>query len=126
MNASQKPEKLRNSRQFRSVYNQGQKFHTPIFTAFTIKNDGATPRVGITVTRKIGNAVVRNRCKRRLREVVRRYFAATSTEGARMVGYDLVINVKASLIEAEFKQIEEAFARMMMKIHDAVLKQDGL
>lgn len=125
MNVSQKPEKLHNSRQFRSVYNEGQKFHAPFFTAFIRKNDSVEQRIGLTVTRKIGNAVVRNRCKRRLREVVRRYFGATSMAGSRIVGYDLVINVKDGLVEAEFKQIEEAFARTMTKIHEALLKQNG-
>lgn len=125
MNALQKPQTLRKSRQFRSVYNQGQKFYAPFFTVFICKSEGTEPRIGITVTRKIGNAVVRNRCKRRLREVVRRYFAATALADRRMGGYDLVINVKAGLVEAEFKQIEEVFVRTMTKIHDWLLKQDG-
>jgi ribonuclease P protein component len=124
MNALQKPQPLRKSRQFRSVYNQGQKFHAPFFTVFIGKNDAAAPRIGITVTRKIGNAVVRNRCKRRLREIVRRYFATVATE-MQTSGYDLVINVKTGLVEAEFKQIEEAFARTMTKVHDWLCKQEG-
>jgi len=64
-------------------------------------------RIGITVTRKIGNAVVRNRCKRRLREALRRHF--NESEGP--FGFDLVINAKPGLIEADFRQIVDGLAK---------------
>lgn len=102
---------LRNSRQFRRVYEQGQKVHTPFFSAFFLKNDAGERRYGITVTRKIGGAVVRNRCKRRLREIVRKYELCPSYPE----GFDLVLNVKPELAEAEFKKLQESFARMMSR-----------
>src|SRR5262245_3553614 len=102
MKASYKPQTLRNGQQFRRVYDQGYRFHTPFFSAFILRNDDGEQRYGITVTRKIGSAVVRNRCKRRLREVVRKYEHGASYPG----GFDLVINVKAELVEANFKQLQ--------------------
>jgi ribonuclease P protein component len=116
MNASRKLQKLRNSQQFRRVYEQGQKFHTPFFSAFILKNDIGEQRFGITVTRKIGCAVIRNRCKRRLREIAR----ACQLEGLDSVGFDLVINVKSGLAGADYKQLQEAFARMMERFRDSL------
>ena len=118
MNASNKPQKLRNNQQFRKVYDQGLRYHTPFFSAFILKTDDDNRRIGITVTRKVGGAVVRNRCKRRLREIVRKY----RSEQTNSVGFDLVINAKANLAAADFKQIEGAFARMMARFHESLLR----
>src|SRR5215813_12295969 len=102
---------LRNSRQFRRVYEQGQRVHTPYFSAFFLRNDAGERRFGITVTRKIGGAVLRNRCKRRLREIVRKYEPCPSYSD----GFDLVLNVKSELAEADFDQLQKSFARVMSK-----------
>src|SRR5262245_44367548 len=107
MNASRELQKIRNNQQFRKVYGEGQRFHTPYFSAFILRTDGCEKRIGITVTRKIGKAVVRNRCKRRLREVARKYYRTTVATMPGLPGYDLVINAKSGLIEADFRQIEE-------------------
>ncbi|MBO0857517.1 MAG: ribonuclease P protein component [Chloracidobacterium sp.] len=121
---------LRNSQQFRRVYEQGNKIHTPFFSAFFLKNDLGERRYGITVTRKIGCAVVRNRCKRRLREIVRRHelgqscypscsgsgFVSGSGSGSGSTGFDLVLNVKSELANADFDRLQESFARLMKKV----------
>jgi ribonuclease P protein component len=103
---------LRNSQQFRRVYEQGHKIHTPFFSAFFTRNDAGERRYGITVTRKIGCAVVRNRCKRRLREIVRKHELGLSCIG----GFDLVFNAKSELAEADFNRLQESFARVMKKV----------
>jgi ribonuclease P protein component len=120
---------LHNHRQFRQVYDLGDRFHTPYFSVFILKNDRGERRCGITVTRKIGSAVVRNRCKRILREVVRSYYTRDLAsnkvkeiaEASNAAGYDLVINVKTGLLTADFKQIGESFARVMDRFHKSLL-----
>jgi ribonuclease P protein component len=121
MKAPRKLQKLRNSQQFRRVYEQGQRFHTPFFSAFILKNDIGEQRIGITVTRKIGCAVIRNRCKRRLREIMRTY----QYEGLNSTGFDLVINVKPGLAEADYRQLQESFTRVMERFRDSLAKQSG-
>jgi ribonuclease P protein component len=106
---------LRNSQQFRRVYEQGQKIHTPFFSAFFLRNDSGDRRYGITVTRKIGGAVVRNRCKRRLREIVRKHELFPSCTAC-SYGFDLVFNAKSELAEADFNRLQESFARVMKKV----------
>lgn len=54
--------------------NSAAKFHTPFFTLQVRPKpvaDAFAYRVGFTTSRKVGNAVIRNRCRRRLRELVR-------------------------------------------------------
>ncbi len=118
INVVKKLQTLRNSRQFRQVYDQGQRFHSSLFSAFFVKTEGNEQRVGITVTRKIGNAVVRNRCKRRLREVLRRQL----NEPVNLVGFDLVVNAKPNLIEADFDQIADALAKTVARFSESALK----
>lgn len=66
---------------------QGHKASTANFVALGLSSAQPQPdaRVGYTVTKKIGNAVVRNRIKRRLREAVR-----ATAEGAALPGWDYV------------------------------------
>jgi ribonuclease P protein component len=79
-------------------------------------------RCGFTVTRKVGSAVDRNRCKRRLREVVRRYYSKPHAEALDAAGWDLVLNAKSSLLTADFKQIEESFTQVMGRFYKSLKK----
>jgi ribonuclease P protein component len=124
MNVSNKPQKLRNGKQFRRVYHEGQRFHTPFFSAFILKTDTGERRYGITVTRKIGGAVVRNRCKRRLRAIMRKYNSIAQVEDLNTIGFDLVLNAKSALLDAQFHQIEESFAQVMERFYQSLIKEN--
>jgi len=69
------PKSLRilRSSDFRKVYDRGSKFSCATFAAFclSIPEQQEGPKVGFTVTRALGKAVVRNRMKRRMRETIR-------------------------------------------------------
>lgn len=68
-----KENRLLRSGDFRKVYDNGSRFSCGLFAAFYLAlPDGETgPKVGFTVSRAMGKAVVRNRLKRRMREAVR-------------------------------------------------------
>lgn len=108
------PARLRNNREFSRVYEEGRRYHTPFFNGFLRLTGGAVPRIGFTVTRKIGNSVVRNRCKRRLRELVRGYLVRRPSVAEK--GFELVLNAKPALFSADYPQLEAAFARMMQAL----------
>ncbi|MBF0183835.1 MAG: ribonuclease P protein component [Magnetococcales bacterium] len=58
--------------EFKTVTSSGRKLGGRFFLLFTRKTDRESSRLGITVSRKVGNSVVRNRVKRQLREFFRR------------------------------------------------------
>ena len=67
------------------------------------KNRTATNRVGITVSKKLGHAVVRNRVRRRLREVYR------LNEAKFQPGWDIVVVARTKAIHAPFEKLTENY-----------------
>ena len=90
--------------------NSGLRNARPGFVLLTRPNDGQGIRYGITVTKKIGNAVVRNRMKRRFRELLR---AALPTRG--LSDHDHVLIGRAGGVERDFHtmaaELEQALGR---------------
>jgi ribonuclease P protein component len=102
--------------QFRTVYERGQKFNTPFFSAFVLRTNSEWQRLGVTTTRKIGGAVLRNRCRRRLREI----FRLRDQSRLLTIGYDVVLNIKSSAATADYKEIERAFLQMLYRFDQAL------
>ena len=73
------------------------------------KNRTGTNRVGITVGKKLGHAVVRNRVRRRLREVYR------LNEDKFQPGWDIVVVARTRAIYAEFAQLVDAYMTAAQK-----------
>ena len=64
--------RLRRKRDFERVYAEGRQLYSKGFLVITHRSDEPEPRLGVTVTRKIDKrAVVRNRIKRRIKEIFR-------------------------------------------------------
>ena len=73
------------------------------------KNRTTTNRVGITVSKKLGHAVVRNRVRRRLREVYRLH------ESAFQPGWDIVVVARSRCIKASFQDLVSAYLALAGK-----------
>lgn len=69
----QSMERLRCPRAYRRVFQQGKKLLSPLFVLYILPTSQPHSRLGLAVSKRIGSAVVRNRVKRRLREVFRRH-----------------------------------------------------
>ena len=87
---------------FQAVYQKGRKHFSGNMTAFYRESDlSAGPRVGFTVGKVLGGAVVRNRIRRRMRAVVRRHLS----ELARPL--DLVLHPRKSVLTLDFAQLDK-------------------
>jgi len=67
-----KTERLRKSQDYKRVAKMGCKYTTPHFVILVQKNTLNKPRLGLTVSRRVGNAVIRNTLKRHLKEYFRK------------------------------------------------------
>lgn len=99
---------------FERVYKQGRRQFSSHMTVFYLRQaEGAAAeqgsRVGFTVGKALGGAVVRNRIKRRLREAVRQRRAVLQDAGA----VDVVINPKKSVLTLEFSLVLEEVGRAL-------------
>ena len=81
------------------------------------KNRTSTNRVGITVSKKLGHAVVRNRVRRRLREVYR------LNEEKFQPGWDIVIVARSKSIGADFQKMTNAYLHLADKA--GILNKDA-
>jgi ribonuclease P protein component len=99
---------------FEKVYKQGRRHFALHMTVFYLHRDGGPSggnlRVGFTVGKVLGDAVQRNRMKRRLREAVR---LIGFTPG---ISTDIVINPKRSLLTADFRTLQSEVARAFQAV----------
>lgn len=104
---------------FERVYKLGKRHFAACMTVFYLRRaEGEGPRVGFTVGRVLGGAVVRNRMKRRLREAVRLH-------GSIPVAVDVVINPKKSLLATPFADLRNEIRRAFVVIETSVGKKSA-
>ncbi|HKB78528.1 MAG TPA: ribonuclease P protein component [Thermoanaerobaculia bacterium] len=108
-----KQKRLAKRREFLRVYETGRKLFSRYCVLFFAANDLPYSRVGITATKKVGKANVRNRLKRWTREVYRRQREPLGLDQNTL---DFVINVKPSAAAAEFAEFSSDLQRVLAKV----------
>ena len=110
-----KPKRLANRREFLRVYETGRKLFSRYSILFFAANDLTHSRIGITATKKLGKANVRNRLKRWTREVYRREREPLGLDGRRL---DIVVNVKPNAAGVSFADFRDDLARVLRRLAD--------
>jgi ribonuclease P protein component len=117
--------RLRKHADYQRVYGASRKqFSKQMAFFYSVRPEGRRsdtpgPRIGLTVGKVLGNAVERNRIKRRMRECVRRH-AATLTYPV-----DVILHPRRTALTLEAARLDEEVARIFRTIQSALLKQDA-
>ena len=112
--------RLRNRGEFKAVDAGGRRVSGRFLVLVARPNGRAIDRLGIVASRRVGGAVVRNRAKRRLREVFRRRVLADAPAQANDArGLDVVAIAKAGIATAPFAAVTADFLAALMKLRGA-------
>ncbi len=103
-------DRLRKNDDFRAVYKKGRACGGGSCVLFTKENGLPVNRIGISVSKKVGNSVVRHRVKRLFRECYRLH------EEMFRNGLDIVVLARESAAGSKFSQIDGAFLKAAKKI----------
>ena len=103
-------EGLKNTNQFKIVYNNGKSYANRDLVMYLRKNDSDTNRLGISVSKKVGNSVIRHRVTRLIRESYRLY------EAKLLQGYVIVVVARANAKGKNYFDICRAFLHLA-KLH---------
>ena len=107
--------RLRERREFVAVQRHGRRVAARYVTLLGLPNARACDRLGLIASRRLGGAVMRNRAKRRLREIFRRLDPAAAAEQGRRA-MDVVAIPKRELCDAPFASIEADFSSALRKL----------
>lgn len=103
-------DRIRRSSDFTRITREGKRIPSRHFIIFFLTNDLDRNRLGITASRKVGGAVVRNRVKRIIREVFR------TNRDLLPPGGDIVVIAKHNASEADYAQIRDELAALFSQV----------
>ena len=105
--------RLTDSPEFERVYRQGAAYRGKLFSVHAFPNELGVARLGMSVSKKVGNAVARNLVRRRIRELFR------STPPDLLGDRDIVVSARPAAAEATFEDMERKFRHALDRLNDA-------
>ena len=104
-----KEERIRKNSHYRYIYNRGRSYSNEYLVLYKFPNRKKINRLGISVSKKVGNSVMRNRIKRLIRESFRKNKNDFKT------GYDLIFVARKKSAEADYIIIENSIRFLLNK-----------
>lgn len=104
---------LKNYSEFKKVYDNGKSYANKYLVMYVLKNEDDRKRLGISVSKKVGNSVVRHRLTRLIRESFRLNMNLLGS------GLSIVVVGRATSKGRDYKEIESAFVHLC-KLHGII------
>lgn len=101
---------VKENHEFRRIYRKGRSAVSPYLVVYCQKNREGRSRLGVTVSKKLGHAVVRNRVRRRIREIYRLH------EDELHPGWDMVIVARVKAAHGRFSALERSYLSLTDKL----------
>ena len=106
-------ERLRQRKDYLRCYRTGRRRHGSLAILYFVPNQLEGPRLGITASRKVGKAVVRQRLKRRIKEIYRRW-----PHRSQLPALDLVIHLKPEARASDFPSLRTELLRLFSALRE--------
>lgn len=104
-----KYEVVKKNTDFNEIINIGKYLKNDYFKIYYINNDGEYPKFGLAVSKKCGNAVVRNKIKRQLRSIIDRHKNLFSNDK------NYIIMVRRGIDTISYNEMEKSMVQLLMK-----------
>ena len=109
---------LKKNSDFQKVYNEGRSLADKTLVMYILPSaDGQANRIGISVSKKIGNSVIRHRVKR----LVRESFRLNADRLAK--GFDIVVIARKNACGRGYREIESSFLKLC-GLHNLIIEQE--
>ena len=106
---------LKSNRDFKTVYQKGRSFANRFLVIYLLENNTEKNHLGISVSKKVGNSVVRHHLKRLIKESYRLHEKMFNS------GLNIVVIARVGADKADFHTIEKALLHGM-RLHKAIVK----
>ena len=97
---------IKNNREFQYVYKNGSSFGNRLLVMYVVKSGDERNRIGISVSKKVGNSVVRHHITRMLREIFRLNNDKIET------GLNIIIVARKAAKESDYRHLESAYMHL--------------
>lgn len=102
--------------EFRRIYRKGKSAVSPQLVIYCQRNRRGHSRLGVSVSTKLGCAVVRNRVRRRIREIYR------LNKAKMLPGYDLIVVTRVRAVETDYQKLDRTYLRLLEQLD--LLRED--
>ena len=107
---------LKENYEFRRTYQKGVSAVSPVMVLYCRKNRLGRNRLGLVSSTKLGHAVVRNRVRRRIREIYR------LNKAKMLPGYDLIVVARVRAVETDYQKLDRTYLRLLEQLD--LLRED--
>ncbi len=108
---------LKNRKEFGDVYQCGRSFANKYLVMYVLEKNDKRNRFGMSVSKKVGNSVIRHRVTRLIREAYRLHQTELKT------GYDIVVVARVNVKDCNYWEVERAFMHVC-RLHHLLNKED--